>query len=110
VVDALTARGYPLFYGALGENLTTRGLDIRRIRIGDQLRVGGARLEITQPRGPCTALAVYGDSLAGEIYDRKVQQLDFSSPRWGMSGFYASVTAVGPVRAGDPVSLISQLA
>ena len=25
VVDALAARGYPLFYGAMGENLTTRG-------------------------------------------------------------------------------------
>ena len=28
-VDQLTERGYPLFYGALGENLTTRGLTIR---------------------------------------------------------------------------------
>jgi hypothetical protein len=49
VVDALTARGYPLFYGALGENLTTRGIDIRRIRIGDQFRVGGARWRSRSP-------------------------------------------------------------
>src|SRR5436190_23015284 len=35
VVDELRARGYPLFYGAMGENLTTRGLTIRDIRIGD---------------------------------------------------------------------------
>ena len=48
------------FYGALGENLTTRGLDIRDLRIGDQLRAGGAMLEITQPRGPCPQLDVYG--------------------------------------------------
>ena len=33
VVDELTARGYPLFYGALGENLTTSGLSIRDIRV-----------------------------------------------------------------------------
>ena len=110
VVDALAARGYPLFYGALGENLTTRGIDIRRIRIGDQIRVGGAQLEITQPRGPCSALDVYGESLKLEIYDPKVKQLDVSSPHWGMSGFYASVTAAGPVRVGDAVSLVSQLA
>jgi MOSC domain-containing protein YiiM len=109
-VDELSARGYPLFYGAMGENLTTRGIDIRRIRIGDQIRVGGAQLEITQPRGPCTALDVYGESLKQEIYDLKVQRGDFSSPRWGMSGFYASVTAAGPVRVGDAVSLLSQLA
>ena len=55
VVDDLIARGYPLFYGALGENLTTRGIDIRDLRIGDQIRAGGALLEITQPRGPCSA-------------------------------------------------------
>ena len=60
VIDELTARGYPLFYGALGENLTTRGIDLRRLRIGDRLRAGGALLEITQPRGPCSALDVYG--------------------------------------------------
>ena len=110
VVDALTARGYPLFYGALGENLTTRGIDIRRIRIGDQIRVGGAQIEITEPRGPCSALDIYGESLKGEIYDRQVRELDFSSPHWGMSGFYARVTAEGPVRLGDAVSLVSQLA
>ena len=110
VVDALAARGYPLFYGAMGENLTTRGIDIRRIRIGDQLRVGGAQIEITQPRGPCSALDIYGESLKLEIYDRQVQQGDFSSPRWGMSGFYASVTAAGPVCLGDAISLVSQLA
>ena len=67
-------------------------------------------MEIVQPRGPCSALDIYGESLKLEIYDEKVREHDFSSPRWGMSGFYASVTAVGPVRAGDPVSLISQLA
>ena len=110
VVDALAARGYPLFYGATGENLTTRGIDIRRIRIGDQFRVGGAQIEIVQPRGPCSALDIYGESLKLEIYDRQVQQGDFSSPRWGMSGFYARVTTAGPVCLGDAISLVSQLA
>ena len=110
VVDSLIARGYPLFYGAMGENLTTRGIDIRRIRIGDQIRAGGVLLEITQPRGPCSALDVYGESLRLEVYDQKVKQRDSTSPRWGMSGFYASVATPGPVRAGDTVSLVSQLA
>ena len=109
-VDSLTARGYPLFYGAMGENLTTRGIDIRQIRIGDQIRAGGALLEITQPRGPCSALDVYGESLKLEVYDSKVKQRDYTSPRWGMSGFYASVVTPGPVRAGDAVALVSALA
>ncbi len=54
-IDELKSRGYPVFYGALGENLTTRGLDPRQLRIGHQLRAGGALLEITKVRGPCTA-------------------------------------------------------
>ncbi len=110
VVDALVARGYPLFYGAMGENLTTRGIEIRDLRIGDQLRAGGATLEITQPRGPCSALDVYGDTLKVEVYDKRVKQRDPASPRWGMSGFYASVVAPGPVQAGDSISLLSKLA
>src|SRR5882724_12647715 len=44
VVDELKKRGYPLFYGAMGENLTTRGIEIRDLRIGDEIRAGGAVL------------------------------------------------------------------
>ncbi|HXK06035.1 MAG TPA: MOSC domain-containing protein [Verrucomicrobiae bacterium] len=109
-VDELRARGYPLFYGAMGENLTTRGLAIRDIRIGDQVRAGGALLEITKPRGPCSALDVYGASLRNEVYDRKVQERDHTSPRWGMSGFYASVIEPGPVREGDMIRVVAKLA
>jgi MOSC domain-containing protein YiiM len=110
VVDALIEQGYPLFYGALGENITTSGIPIRDLRIGDQLRVGGAILEITKPRGPCSALDVYGESLKGDVYDAKVKQRDPSSPLWGMSGMYASVVRPGPVRAGDPVILLNSSA
>jgi MOSC domain-containing protein YiiM len=110
VIDDLTARGYPLFPGALGENLTTRGIAIRDIRIGDRLRAGGATIEITEPRGPCTALDIYGKSLKDEISDERVRALDHTSPRWGMSGFYASVVAPGPVRPDDIIAVVAQLA
>ena len=107
VVDGLILSGYPLFYGALGENITTRGIPVRDLRIGDQLRVGGAVLRITKPRGPCRALDIYGASLKDDVYDARVKQRDPASPRWGMSGLYASVVRPGPVRAGDPVALLS---
>jgi MOSC domain-containing protein YiiM len=106
IVDALAARGYPVFYGAMGENLTTHGIDIRALRIGDRLRAGAAVLEITQPRGPCTALDVYGPSIKDEIYDLQVKLLDAMSPRWGMSGLYASVIQPGEVQPGDPIELL----
>lgn len=110
VIDGLAARGYPLFPGALGENLTTRGLDYRDIRIGDQLRAGGALLEITQPRGPCTQLDIYGESLKYDLYDARVKQRDHSSPRWGMSGFYTKVITSGPVGPGDIIAVVATLA
>jgi MOSC domain-containing protein YiiM len=107
IVDDLAARGYPLFYGALGENLTTLGIPVRQLRIGDRLAAGGALLEITQPRGPCSGLHVYGESLKNQIYDARVEALDPDSPRWGMSGFYARVLEPGYVRANDSVRLLS---
>ena len=109
-VDEFVRRGYALFYGALGENLTTRGLDIRSLRIGDRLRAGGALLEITRPRGPCSQLDIYGETLKNEIYDAGVKQRDPSSPRWGMSGFYLSVLEPGPVQPGDIIAVVSHLA
>src|SRR5262245_46808919 len=110
VVDHLVERGFPVFYGALGENLTIRGINVRDLRIGDQIRAGGAWLEITQPRGPCSTLDVYGDTLKYQIYDKQVKALDYHSPRWGMSGFYASVVSPGPVGPGDVLSVVARLA
>jgi MOSC domain-containing protein YiiM len=109
-VDELKSRGYPVFYGAMGENLTTRGLDPRQLRIGQQLRAGGALLEITKVRGPCTQLDVYGPAIKQEIYDQQVKAKDPTSPRWGMSGFYARVIKPGPVNPGDIVTVTAMVA
>jgi len=108
-IDELKARGYPVFYGALGENLTTRGLDHRQLRVGHQLRAGGAILEITKVRGPCAALDVYGPDIKQELYDARVNAGDPTSPRWGMSGFYARVIQPGAVRQDDPIMILAAL-
>jgi MOSC domain-containing protein YiiM len=108
-IDELKARGYPVYYGALGENLTTRGLDRRQLRIGHQVRAGAAVLEITKVRGPCSALDIYGPSIKEEIYDTRVTAGDASSPRWGMSGFYARVIEAGAVRPDDEVAILAAL-
>lgn len=106
-IDELRSRGYPVFYGALGENLTTRGLDRRQLRIGQQLRAGGALIEITKVRGPCAALDVYGPAIKQEIYDQQVKAGDPASPRWGMSGFYARVIQPGPVHPDDTIAVLT---
>jgi MOSC domain-containing protein YiiM len=110
VVEELQTAGYPVFFGAMGENLTTRGIDVRRLRIGDRLRAGGALIEITQPREPCRALEIYGETLGRAIYDKQVKALDHTSPRWGMSGFYASVVEAGPIGVSDIIAVVAQLA
>lgn len=110
VVEELQRRGYPVAFGSLGENLTTRGIDVRNLRIGDRIRAGGALLEITKPRGPCTQLDIYGSTIKQEIYDQQVKARDHTSPRWGMSGFYLSVMEPGPVSPGDIIAVVAQVA
>ena len=109
-VDQLKERGFPLFYGALGENLTTRGIPLKDLRKGDQLRAGGALLQITLPRIPCRQLDVYGETLKRELADELIWKHDPSSAYWGMSGFYASVIQPGPVAPGDIIALVTTLA
>ena len=104
-IEDLVARGYPVYPGALGENLTTRGLDRRQLRYGQRLRAGGALLEITKRRGPCSTLDVYGPTLQREIFDKRVKDGDPASPRWGMSGFYCAVIEPGPIRVDDIITV-----
>ncbi|HLJ13333.1 MAG TPA: MOSC domain-containing protein [Bryobacteraceae bacterium] len=107
-IDALVAEGFPLFYGALGENLTIRGLDRRQLRVGQRFRAGEVFLELTKVRTPCAALNVYGTAIGDAIYDEAVKAGNPVSPRWGMSGFYASIVRPGVVRQNDIIALVDQ--
>jgi len=40
------------------------------------------------------------------MFDAQVQAGDPGSPRWGLSGFYASTVRAGIVRTGDPIVLL----
>ena len=105
-IDELCLQGFPLFAGALGENLTTTGLDRRALRLGQRLQVGDAAIELTTIRTPCTTLDVYGTGIQKAMFDSRVQKGNPESPRWGLSGFYASVVQPGIVRPGDAIVLI----
>ena len=104
-IDELVSQGFPLFAGALGENLTTRGLPRRDLRLRQRLSVGDAEIELTSIRTPCATLDVYGPGIQAAMYDARVQAGDPDSPRWGLSGFYASVVRPGQARAGDLITL-----
>jgi MOSC domain-containing protein YiiM len=108
-IDELIAQGLPLFPGALGENLTTLGLDRRQMRIGQRFRAGEIFFELTKRRAPCATLNVYGPGIQHAIFDAQVNAGDPLSPRWGLSGFYARVLRGGAIRTRDPIALIEQV-
>ena len=83
--------GVPLPYGMFGENFTTEGVDERSIRIADRFRIGGAVVEITQPRLPCYKLGVR--------FGRPDMPQRFHAS--GRCGFYLSVLEEGDVGPGD---------
>ncbi len=109
-VDELAVRGYPVYYGAMGENLTTRGLDRRLLRVGQRFRIGPALIELTRIRVPCSSQDVYGPEIKSEVYDAQVKAGDTTSSRWAMSGFYAAVVRPGMIRVNDEITLESELA
>jgi MOSC domain-containing protein YiiM len=89
-----------LGWGAFGENLTVSGLIEDSVRIGDRLRVGTVRLQVTQPRLPCYKL--------GLRFARADMEERFL--RSGRTGFYLSVLTEGVLEAGDTVTIDEEAA
>lgn len=105
-LEELKAEGFALFAGALGENLTVRGIGRREIVPGQRWRVGDeVILETTKSRSPCKTLDVYGETLRSRIHDGLAKRNDPASPVWGLSGVYARVITGGRVKPGDTMTL-----
>ncbi len=88
--------GRELDYGHFGENLTVTGLLEDQVHIGDQLAVGDALLEVTQPRVPCFKLGI-------KMSDQRFLRRFLAS---GRSGFYCRVLREGAVEAGQGIELM----
>lgn len=82
-----------LDFGQFGENLTTEGLLETTVHLGDRFRVGGALLEVTQPRVPCFKLGI-------KMGDARFVKTFLDSMR---SGFYLRVLEEGEIGAGDTI-------
>ncbi|MBV8845524.1 MAG: MOSC domain-containing protein [Bryobacterales bacterium] len=106
-IEELKAAGFPVYNGALGENITSTGLDRRDLRIGQRVRVGEVELELTKVRAPCFTIQVYGANIGEAVYDQDVKSGDPSSPRWGLSGFYFRVIKPGIIHPGDRITLLT---
>lgn len=91
-LDDLRAEGYDVGPGALGENLTVRGLEVDALAPGDRLRLsGGVELEYTKPRTPCFVL----DAISPQL--KEVVK--------GRCGGYARVLTAGEIRPGETIDV-----
>ena len=83
-------------FGQFGENFTTEGMLEHEVCIGDVYRIGGAIVEVTQPRAPCYKLAhKMGMPTFVKLFT-KAERI----------GFYMAVVQEGEVGAGDSITRI----
>lgn len=95
--DALQAAGFCVSAGQMGENITTRGIDLLGLPKGTQLRIGGsAIIEITGLRNPCAQLDNFQPGLMAATLDR-----DEQGNLIRKAGVMGIVLASGEVRPGD---------
>lgn len=78
-------------FGQFGENFTVEAMPEDVIRVGDAFRVGGAVVEVSQPRPPCFKLGI-------RMGLPKFPKMFLGS---GRVGFYMRVLEEGEVGAGD---------
>jgi MOSC domain-containing protein YiiM len=84
-------------WGAFGENLTTEGMLESEVQIGDRFAIGTAELEVSQPRIPCSKLALR--------HERADLPKHFLAS--GRSGFYFRIVRPGRVAAGDEIRRVA---
>ena len=70
LIEELNAMGFDLAPGVMGENITTRGIDLLGLPRGTHLRIGQAVVEVTGLRNPCTQLDGLRPGLMAAVLDR----------------------------------------
>src|ERR1700712_1166488 len=83
--------------GIFGENLTVEGLADAEICIGDRFRIGGAVVEVSQPRDTCYRVGI-------RLSQPEIPALLVAHHR---PGFYFRVIQEGGIGAGDRVEKLS---
>ncbi|HET7462334.1 MAG TPA: MOSC domain-containing protein [Longimicrobium sp.] len=97
--DELSAAGFTVRAGDIGENVTTRGVDLLALPTGTRLRLGGsAVVEVTGLRNPCAQLDAFQPGLLSAVLGH-----DEHGGVVRKAGVMAVVLAEGEVRPGDAV-------
>lgn len=90
--------GRTLSPGQFGENLTTSGLDLNQVHAGDRWAIGGALLEVSGVRIPCSVFQGFIDE--AHWVKRFAQH--------GVPGPYLRVIEEGDIQAGDQIEIVEQ--
>lgn len=99
--DELRAKGFDVAPGAMGENITTSGIDLLSLPAGTLLRIGkDAVLEVTGLRNPCAQLDGLQEGLMAAVLARDVR-----GKLVRKAGVMSVVMAGGDVHAGDPIQV-----
>jgi MOSC domain-containing protein YiiM len=97
--DELGAAGFTVVAGQMGENITTRGVDLLGLPAGTRLRLGDtAVVEVTGLRNPCAQLNQIEPGLMAATLGR-----DERGNLIRKAGVMSIVLTGGEVRPGDPV-------
>jgi MOSC domain-containing protein YiiM len=97
----LRAAGFDICAGAIGENITTRGLDILALPTGARLRLGTeALIEVMGLRNPCRQIDAFQPGLRAALLKR-----DSAGHLLRKAGIMAIVLRGGDVKPGDAVTV-----
>jgi MOSC domain-containing protein YiiM len=97
--DELRAAGFDVAAGEMGENVTTRGLDLLGLPAGTRLHLGEAAVvEVTGLRNPCVQLDHFQAGLMSAVLGR-----DEQGNLIRKSGILGIVLNGGEVRPGDAI-------
>jgi len=98
---SLAEQGHVVETGQLGENVTTRGLDLLALPTGTILRLGAdAVIELTGLRNPCAQIEEFQDGLMSLLRFR-----DSEGNVVRTAGVMGVVLVGGDVRPGDPIEV-----
>ncbi|MBD3942417.1 MOSC domain-containing protein [Microbacterium sp. NEAU-LLC] len=97
--DDMAARGHVVTPGALGENITTTGVDLLGLSRGTRLHLGDeAVIEITGLRNPCAQINGISEGLMKELV-----YVDDAGDTVRLAGVMSVVLTGGTVRPGDGI-------
>lgn len=100
LLDELAAAGHVVRPGDLGENLTTRGIDLLGLPVGARLRIGEAVIAIAGLRNPCQQINDFQPGLL-----KQVVRNDGEGGVIRLSGVMGTVARGGEVRPGDRIEI-----